>query len=413
MDISVEKLAGTGSLTMAAAREIEKCVHCGFCTAACPTYSLDRNELDSPRGRIYLVKRLFEEGTNAKSVQLHLDRCLSCRSCEPACPSGVGYATIAHAGREAADKIAPRKTRTRIARSLMAEAFRNRTFCRLGRLAVRASGPLAPRGVRKAMSRSPAAGVRAPAARHGRKVAVLAGCAQAGLMPTTNEALAVLLDQAGYDASFLKAPCCGAIRMHNGRDGAALADARRTVQECASAIKAGTEAVLVAASGCGSFMNEYPALLADDKSIADDARLVAENAIDPASFLLGRLGESEALAGAGARRKVAAHAPCTLTNGMRSPKDYPELLSKAGFDVVELENPPNCCGSAGTYSLLQPRFSKRLRARMARSVEATAATELATANIGCAMHMRQALQMPVNHWIDILVAGMARAQSGD
>lgn len=412
MDITVGKVPGAGGeLARAAASEIEKCVHCGFCTAACPTYVLDRNELDSPRGRIYLVKRMLEDGSNAQAAQLHLDRCLTCRSCEPACPSGVGYSRIAHAGRDIAASLSPQGIPRRAGRFALLESARSRIACRIARGAVRAAGPLAPRRLRRALAKSPASDVRPPVPRHGRKVAVLAGCAQAGLMPESNSSLAALLDLAGYDAEFLKAPCCGALRMHGGRRKAALADVRRTVREAKAALDVGAEAVLVAASGCGSFAKEYPSVLSEDDPLAADARAVAARTEDPASFLLGRL-DADALGGTGEGRKVAAHVPCTLRNGLRSPGAFAEILRRAGFDVVEPENPPNCCGSAGTYSVFQPELAGRLADRTRRSVEATAAAELVTANIGCALHMRRALRMPVNHWLDVAAAAAAGGGAG-
>ena len=407
MDVSVKDPAGLGPAAAAAAREIEKCVHCGFCNAACPTYAVERDERDGPRGRIYLVKELLEGGGDAAVAQRHLDRCLTCRSCEAACPSGVGYSKVAHAGRAMADG-AHRRGPLQVAwRALAGEAVRSRAACAAGRAAVRAAGPLAPRGLRRALARTGQGG--APGAgrgRHRRSVSVMMGCgAQAGLMPETNRSLEALLDAAGYAARPVPSACCGALRSHLGFGRGAAADVRRTVEGCGRGIEAGDEAVMFAASGCASFATEYPSLAAGSGVDEKRAGEVAAKVRDPADFLSSRL-DGVGWDGAGAGTTVATHAPCTLTNGLRSPQAYPRLLAGAGFGTVAPERPPNCCGSAGMYSLLQPRLADELGRRMAASVEATGAQALATANIGCALHLRRFLAVPVVHWIDLLASAL-------
>ena len=409
MDIRLG-LAGKhrSDLVKAAAKEIEKCVHCGFCLPACPTYSIDNNELDSPRGRIYLVKRLIEEGGNTKAADIHLGRCLSCRSCEVACPSGVGYSTIAHAGGEIVGKLKRKRTHKDAVKAVIIEALRSKLACKIGRAALRACGPLAPKHLRKSFAKPPSAGLALPKLRHEKKIAVVTGCAQMGFMPETNIALARLLDMAGHSAVFINSGCCGALRMHNDRHRQALADIKSTIKECKAAVDDGAVAVMAAASGCASFVTEYGELLAGDKSLADDAKKIAGLVIDPAVFLQERL-DAAGMDDFGKGKVIAAHVPCTLKNGLRSPQAFPELLEKAGFVVTRISGAPNCCGSAGTNSLFYPKTASLLRSRLVQSIEATEAAEVATANIGCALHVRQAMGMPVNHWIDILAAS---AQNG-
>ena len=393
--------AGAAAATLAAAKaEIAKCVSCGFCNAACPTYALEQNELDGPRGRIALVKGLIAGDGDKAVARRHLGRCLSCRACETACPSGVGYAKIAHVGRELSGP-AP-DPRGRLRRLLYSEAIRSRGACRLGRAAARYAGGLLPRSLRAARAPTPLASLALPAARHERQVAVLAGCAQEGLMPATNVALAQLLDAAGFSANFITTPCCGAIRTHAGRAAAGLGDVRRTLDACRERLLAGDHAILVAASGCASFVTEYPALLAGDEPRARTARTVATSIVEPAVFLGEHLPALKKRVRLSADApKIAVHAPCTLTNGMRSGAAFFELLRQIGFDVQGVDGAPNCCGSAGSYSLFQPKRAAALGQRLAAAIGATAATSVASANIGCVLHMRQQLDLPVDHWLEI------------
>ena len=384
----------------AARAEIAKCVSCGFCNAACPTYSLDQYELDGPRGRISLVKELINGRGEPKIASQHLSRCLTCRSCETACPSGVGYSKIAHAGRElAGQELDPR---IRFKQLALGELIRSRSACRAGRIAAKYAGSLLPSALRAALAPSPLTNLALPKARHRRQVAVLAGCAQTGLMPATNVALAQLLDAAGFKTNFITTPCCGAIRTHSGRAKAGLADVRRTLEACRDRLVAGDHAILVAASGCASFITEYPMLLADEPSKARKARKVASSIVDPAVFLRDHLAALQKhVRLSDSSPKVAVHAPCTLVNGMRSGTVFADLLRQIGFDIITPRNTPNCCGSAGTYSLFQPRRAKALRQQLCDAIGSTAATQAASANIGCVLHMRQAIDLPIHHWLEI------------
>jgi glycolate oxidase iron-sulfur subunit len=399
---------------------LRSCVHCGFCLPACPTYRITGSELDSPRGRIYLVKEMLEQGRATATVRTHLDRCLTCRACETACPSGVQYGRLADLGRELIERQPPssRDPGTRLVRFALAMvATRRELFTPLVRIgqALRQALP----GGLKALVPARAAGGAAmrdmlawPTARHARCMAVLEGCVQPGLAPQINAAAARVLNQLGISLVAARdVGCCGAMEHHLGRTDAALGQVRRNVTASERLLAGGCEAIVSTASGCGAFAKDYGHALrhADAPLAATAARVGAATrdlceVIDPAA-LENAVAVARRTTGASrAPVRVAWQAPCSLQHGQRSSTTgkVEALLRAAGCELVATRNPTLCCGSAGTYSILQPELARELRARKLDSLLDDRPTAIATANIGCLEHLRQASPVPVRHWIEIV-----------
>ncbi len=399
---------------------LRNCVHCGFCLPACPTYRVTGSELDSPRGRIYLIKEMLEHGGATETARNHLDRCLTCRACETACPSGVQYGRLADLGRELIEQQPPsrRGAGTRFVRFALAEvATRRELFTPLVRIG-QAIRPALP-GALKAMM--PAKEVRRsttrdvldwPAARHGRRMAVLEGCVQPGLAPQINAAAARVLDRLGVSLVAARdVGCCGAMEHHLGRTSAALDQVRRNVAASARWLEGGCEAIVSTASGCGTFAKDYGHVLRHaDESTAGMAARVGDatrdlcEVIDPAALAVAVAAASKARSATQEPIRVAWQAPCSLQHGQRSSTagKVEALLRAAGCELVATRDPTLCCGSAGTYSILQPELARELRARKLDSLLGDRPAVIATANIGCLEHLRQASIVPVRHWIEII-----------
>ena len=396
---------------------LRSCVHCGFCLPACPTYRLTGSELDSPRGRIYLIKEMLEHGGATETARTHLDRCLTCRACETACPSGVQYGRLADLGRELIESQPPssRDPRTRFVRFALATvATRRQLFTPLVRIG-QALRPALP-GAIKALVPAQVAGRSAsrdalawPAARHARRMAVLEGCVQPGLAPQINAAAARVLDVLGISLVAARdVGCCGAMEHHLGRTAAALSRVRRNVAASERLLDEGCEAIVSTASGCGTFAKDYGHFLrhGDAPTAAAGAR------VGTATFDLCEVIDPAALAAAVAANRtlepvrVAWQAPCSLQHGQRSSTTgkVEALLRAAGCELVTTRDPTLCCGSAGTYSILQPELSRELRTRKLDSLLGEQPSAIATANIGCLEHLRQASPVPVRHWIEIVDA---------
>ncbi|MGN6144896.1 MAG: glycolate oxidase subunit GlcF [Mesorhizobium sp.] len=398
---------------------LRKCVHCGFCTATCPTYVTLGNELDSPRGRIYLIKDMLEGGRAAdREIVTHIDRCLSCLACMTTCPSGVNYMHLVDHARAHIEKTYKRPLPDRLVRALLAFVLpypaRFRAALRLAKLGRPFAGlfegtalkplaamlKLAPKTV-PAASPVSRPGSHAPkGARRGR-VALLTGCAQSVLDPAINEATVSLLTRLGVEVVVPRGEgCCGALVHHMGKEDAALADARRNVDAWTREAEAGgLDAIVITASGCGTTIKDYGFMLRLDPAYADKAAKVSALAKDVTEYL-ATLNLPEPAKKPG--MAVAYHSACSMQHGQKITRQPKELLARAGFVVKEPREGHLCCGSAGTYNMLQPEISARLRDRKVKNIEATGAALVATGNIGCITQIASAAKMPVVHTVQLL-----------
>ncbi len=388
---------------------LRNCVHCGFCLATCPTYQLLGDERDSPRGRIYLIKQVLEGQAPGPATQLHLDRCLTCRNCESTCPSGVEYSALLDIGRRLVDQQVPRPPLRQALRWTLKEGLPSPLFGPAVRLA-NAVRPLLPQTLRAKLGppRKAADSPAWPDRVHDRKVLLLAGCVQPGLQPNINPATARVLDAAGVQTLVATgAGCCGAIRAHMADRDGGLADMRRNIDAWlpyaeGTGGRPKVEAIIMNASGCGATVKEYAKYLADDPDYAQKARQVSALTRDAAEFvadlaptLAGRLAQ-----GAGT---LAVHVPCTLQHGQKLPGTLEKLLTSLGFKVqVSSEEHHLCCGSAGTYSVLEPELATRLRDRKLAHLARLDAPVIVSANIGCIQHLQSGTERPVHHWIELV-----------
>ncbi|HEY6966461.1 MAG TPA: glycolate oxidase subunit GlcF [Burkholderiales bacterium] len=381
---------------------LRKCVHCGFCTATCPTYQLLGDELDGPRGRIYLVKQVLEGELPTAKTRLHLDRCLSCRSCESTCPSGVQYGRLADIGRGIVEQ--------KVGRGLWASAQRALLSWVLPRTALfsfllaigRIARPFLPEFLKRKIPSSPAPAGAWPAPRHTRRMLVLAGCVQPALAPRINAAAARVLDRAGI--SLVEAPgagCCGALRFHLNDQAAGRDDMRALIDAWWPAIERGeVEAIVMTASGCGSFVKEYAHHLHEDPGYRDKAARVSALTKD-----LCEIFPEKSIQKRRKTLKVAFQSPCSLQHGQQLRGQVEALLRAAGHELTPVAESHLCCGSAGTYSILQPELAQQLRTRKLTALVAGSPDVIATANIGCLAHLQG--ETPVQHWIEILDEGTA------
>ncbi len=458
---------------------LRKCVHCGFCTATCPTYQLLGDELDGPRGRIYLIKQVLEGATPTRKTQLHLDRCLTCRNCETTCPSGVQYGALVDIGRRMVDAQVERPRAERAARAALREGLTSPLFApamKLGQL----FRPLVPAALKaKVPARAPAEAHRWPTRRHARKVLMLLGCVQPSMAPNINSATARVLDAAGIQTLVADdAGCCGAIRAHLSDHEGGLADMRRNVDAWWPLVEGLTgegkvEAIVMNASGCGVMVKEYAHHLRHDPAYAERAQKISALTRDlsellpelvpllkpklahllprsageagggagdtatrstpqahdrsagqagggaafasaqgqrerVASHLLprpaGEAGGGAAFASAqGRRERLAFHPPCTLQHGQQLRGGVEAGLGELGFDIAVAPGESHlCCGSAGTYSVLQPALATQLRDRKLAALAPLGADTIVSANIGCIQHLQSGTATPVRHWVEVL-----------
>ncbi|EYS96433.1 glycolate oxidase iron-sulfur subunit [Cupriavidus sp. SK-4] len=391
---------------------VGNCVHCGFCTATCPTYQLLGDELDGPRGRIYLMKQVLEGHAITESTRLHLDRCLTCRNCESTCPSGVRYGRLVDIGRKLVDdkleaEGVQRPARERIARWVLREGLTRPalfgTALRLGQM-VR---PLLPGTLRNkvpALSSTAAPGTW-PRNAHARKMLLLDGCVQPAMSPNINAATARVFDRVGVQLLVAReAGCCGAIRFHTGDHDGGLDNMRRNIDAWWPHIEDGAEAIVMTASGCGAMVKDYGHLLRNDPKYAGRARRVSALTRDLSEVLPDFADELHTLAGAVPRdnRRVAYHPPCTLQHGQQIRGKVEALLTGLGVEVKLCADSHLCCGSAGTYSVLQPELAYRLRDDKLAKLQATQPEAIVSANIGCISHLQSGTGTPVMHWIELV-----------
>ena len=378
---------------------LRKCVHCGFCTATCPTYQLLGDELDGPRGRIYQIKEILEGATPTGSTQTHLDRCLTCRSCETTCPSGVDYGRLADIGRKIVEDEVGRPWIQTLIRKALIVVIPNRSLfgflMRIGQL----FRPLMPGPIRSKIPQRVTPSVW-PKSTHARTMLVLEACAQPSATPNVNAATARVLDRLGIQLIAVKeAGCCGAVAHHLSDHDRSYNAVKRNVDAWWPMIEQGAEAIVITASGCGVMVKEYGYLLAHDPLYAEKAQRVSELAKDISEVLA-----NEDLGGLRVRgaRTLAFHSPCTLQHGQKLNGLAESVLREFGFDLKPVADSHLCCGSAGTYSILQPDLSKRLLKNKVKALEATGAPTIATANVGCQLHLSTGATTPVKHWIELI-----------
>ncbi|MCL4315360.1 MAG: glycolate oxidase subunit GlcF [Gammaproteobacteria bacterium] len=379
---------------------LRACVHCGFCNATCPTYQLLGDELDGPRGRIYLIKALLEGTEVTRKTQTHLDRCLTCRACETACPSGVQYDRLADIGRGLIEQQVKRPWRERLKRRalrmVLPHPLRFRLLLRLARLL----GPLLPGSLRYLIP-PPQPGSAWPVRRHTRQALMLDGCVQPALNPNINAAAARVLDKLGISIQRETfAGCCGALSYHLGAHKEALRFMRRNIDAWWPHIERGAEAVIITASGCAPLVKDYGRLLRDDPAYADKAARISAIAKDISEVISGR--DLSALKPAPLPGKIAFHPPCSLQHGQKITNAVENLLSRLGFELAPVADGHLCCGAAGTYSILQPELSRQLLKNKLAALQSGGPECIATANIGCLVHMQSASNIPVKHWIQLL-----------
>ena len=390
---------------------LRTCVHCGFCLATCPTYQLLDDELDSPRGRIYLMKEVLEGRVATQKTQLHLDRCLTCRACETACPSGVRYGKLIDICRNVVEKQVERSVKTKIVRYALRQILPNlnvfMVFLKTGQ-AVRSILPKKIRGLIPSKSRN--AGIWPPA-RHKRKMLVLDGCVQPSIAPNINAATARILDKIGISLIKVeKENCCGAISYHLNAQQEGLDYMRHNIDAwwpyCDNNVAHGVEAIVMTASGCGVTVKEYGNYLINDPIYSKKAVRISELTKDISEIL-----ENEAeqliplfsnVESCTKRSKLAFHSPCTLQHGLQINGVVENILTTAGFDLTFVQDSHICCGSAGTYSILQPKLSKQLLRNKIKILESDKPDQIVTANIGCLAHLQSGTSWIIKHWIEIL-----------
>jgi len=383
---------------------LRACVHCGFCTATCPTYQLLGDELDGPRGRIYLIKQVLEGAPVTASTQLHLDRCLTCRNCESTCPSGVKYGRLADIGRKVVEQRVPRSLPERIKRYVLKEALPRRWLFEPALRAGQLFRPLLSKPLQDKLPPRAAAGAW-PSRQHARKMLVLEGCVQPGLAPNINAATARVLDALGVQ--LVAAPgagCCGALRFHLNDQDAALDDMRRNIDAWWPYVES-AEAIVMTASGCGVTVKDYGHLLAHDGAYAAKAARISGMTRDLSEILPdfeSELAQRVRARSPGDVGAVAWHPPCTLQHGQQIRGKVEGLLRALGVEVKMCRDAHLCCGSAGTYSLLQPDLSQQLRDRKLANLADTGAARIVSANIGCIGHLQSGTQTPVEHWVELV-----------
>ena len=375
---------------------LRACVHCGFCNATCPTYQVRGDELDGPRGRIYQIKQVLEGVQPTQSTQLHLDRCLTCLNCETTCPSGVRYGRLVDIGRAIVDQRVSRGPFDAFHRAALRFALTRHwifdTAVLLGRMF--------PAPLRKKLAPRRAPGAT-PQRTHGQKVILLNGCVQPALMPSIDAATSRVLDAFGIQTVVAtNSGCCGAIDYHLDAHEAAREKCRRNIDAWWPLIEAGAEAIVINASGCGALLKDYAHVLRDDPVYLEKAKRVAAMTRDLSEFLAPFVTDLTRKFAASSKERIAFHPPCTLQHAQKIRGVVESILVAAGAELVPFADSHLCCGSAGTYSILQPALSQELRARKLQNLEQNRPDEILSANIGCLSHLDTGTGIPVRHWIE-------------
>lgn len=399
-----------GSQQQEAQRILRSCVHCGFCTATCPTYAELGDDLDSPRGRIYQMKAMFEGHAPTRNTQVHLDRCLSCSNCVTACPSGVDYHHLIDIGREYVEAKVRRPWRERVVRWGLRRVVPNAKWFAALVGAGRLVRPLLPATLREHVPPRPRSFIRqqtkTAAQTYARKVILPRGCVQPSLTPATNAAAVRVLNALGIGV-VQSTGCCGAVSQHLSAGEDARAMMKKNIDQWLPLVDSGAEAIVITASGCGVQVKNYGYLLQDDPAYAAKAKRISSLCRDLCEVIgvddVKKLAADKA-AMAGKPRRIAFHTPCTLQHGQGLGGKTEQLLAAAGYELLPVAGgAQGCCGSAGTYSILQSGLSKKIRAKKLVALEQHRPDAIATANVGCQTHLQQATATPVHHWIELLV----------
>ena len=380
---------------------LRKCVHCGFCTATCPTYQLLGDELDGPRGRIYLIKQVLEGEVPTRKTQLHLDRCLTCRNCETTCPSGVQYGHLIDIGRKLVDERVERPLGEKAMRWALKEGLPSPLFAPAMAIGQAVRG-LLPASLKAKVPARQSAG-QTPTRSHARKVLVLEGCVQPAMSPNINSATARVLDAAGIQAVVAKkAGCCGAVKFHLNDHEGGKAEMRRNIDAWWPHVEAGVESIVMNASGCGSMVKDYGHALRDDAQYAAKAERISTLTRD-LSELLPELVDALRDKVTAKSGQIAFHPPCTLQHGQQLRGGVEQHLGALGFNVKTASCEAHlCCGSAGTYSVLQPKIAYELRDRKLGNLNEMRPEVIVSANIGCITHLQSGTATPVRHWVEVL-----------
>jgi len=384
---------------------LRKCVHCGFCLATCPTYNVVNDELDSPRGRIYLMKQMLEGNSVSEDTRKHLDRCLLCRACETTCPSGVQYHRLVEIAAPLIEEQAPRNFKQKLVRQAILQVLPYRArftpVLRMGQ----AFRSVLPGSLKAKIPPRQKVG-HWPVEQKQRQMLVLEGCVQPGIAPDINAAAARVLDRFGISLiASSKAGCCGAVSYHLNQQEDGRDFMRRNIDAWWPYVEAGCEAIVMTASGCGATVKEYGSILKDDPEYAAKAAHISGMTYDLSEILLNEPLETLEL---DPQLKVAFQCPCSLQHAQRLAGSVENILRRLGFDIAPVRDGHSCCGSAGTYSIFQPELATELRSRKLKALLEANADAIASANIGCIAHLGSASETPVSHWIQIVDASLAK-----
>tara|TARA_R110000851_G_scaffold333550_1_gene516055 strand:- start:85061 stop:86275 length:1215 start_codon:yes stop_codon:yes gene_type:complete len=382
---------------------LRSCVHCGFCNATCPTYQVLGDELDGPRGRIYLIKQMLEGEAVSEKTQTHLDRCLTCRNCETTCPSGVRYHDLLDIGRAEVDSRVARPWHQKLLRLALRKVIPNHVlFSGLLRTGQQLR-PILPAFIAQKIPETPPINSETPSGTHTRKAIMLEACVQRSLSPNTRYAATRVLDRLGISAIKTNAGCCGANDMHLGHPETAKQYARKNIDLWWPMIEQGAYPIVHTASGCGAFIKEYDHLLQHDPDYAQKAKRISAVTED----LVETIGREDlSRLHTDSKEKIAVQCPCTLQHAQRLPNAMQTILKTVGFQISPVADSHLCCGSAGTYSITQPQMARTLRDQKMDALEQDQPDVIATANIGCQTHLNSAKRTPVKHWIEIVDAAI-------
>jgi len=391
-------------------RILRSCVHCGFCNATCPTYQLLGDELDGPRGRIYLIKQTLEGKTPSRQTQLHLDRCLTCRNCESTCPSGVNYSQLLNIGRAVVNQKVPRSLPQRLLGFSLRKLFLSRSVFSLLLKSGQLFRPVLPAALKRAIPEKQAKPVFEKKS-HDRKVLLIRGCVQPALKPQIDTAAEIIFDRLNIECIEPEiSRCCGSLSHHLNAEDEAIAIIKNNIDHWLTIVEQQKiEAICMTASGCGVAIKEYPQLLTSDENYADKAKKISALYKEPAEIIADVIeSEPQALARltAGSRdtkQNIAFHPPCTLQHGLQKKNLIEPILQKAGFNLLPFNDVHLCCGSAGTYSITQKELSQQLLNNKLGNIEKVRPEIIATANIGCHLHLQSGTDTPVKHWLELLL----------